>query len=294
VTPKNRRMAPDPAALDVLDVASADRAPNKGSSAPGPDRARSATSANVVAGVRAILGAVLVLGLSTTVAWAARRHVLTSPRFAIDDVVVTGAHTRTAEGLAEEAGITKGMNVFALDLDRARAKLLADPWIETATLARRLPGKVLVHVTEREIGAVVALPETYLAARDGRIFKKLEMGDPNDLPIITGLTSDAVAEDRAGVEQTIVRALDLAGDYEHGPLGTKAPLQEIHVSNGGELTLVVGKDGVSIALGLPPFRRKLDEAARIFTELEHRGAHASVLMLDDTARPDRVVVRTRQ
>jgi cell division protein FtsQ len=250
-------------------------------------------ASRAVLAAQAILGAALVLGLSTAVAWTARRHILTSPRFAVTDIVVQGAHHRGGELLAAEAGITKGMNVFALDLERARNKLLADPWIDSAVIGRHLPGKVVVEVTERELGAVVALLETYLAARDGRVFKRVEPGDPVDLPIITGLTSDALADDRLGVQRTIVRALDLAGDYEHSALGAKAPLQEIHVSNGGELTLVVGKDGVSVLLGLPPFRRKLDEAARIFTELEHRAAHASVVMLDDEARPDRVVVRTR-
>jgi cell division protein FtsQ len=282
--PKNRRVSAPPAEEAV------------GNAHAGLSVAALASSSrltSVIMALRAVLGAALVLGLSTTVAWAARRHILASPRFAIDDVVVHGMHHRTAEALLTEAGIVKGTNVFALDLEQARAKLLRDPWIDTATIVRRLPGKVLVEVTEREIGAIVALPEAYLVARDGRIFKRFEVSDPVDLPVITGLTSDAVAADREGAQRTIVRALDLAGDYEHGPLASRAPLEEIHLSNGGELTLVVGKESVSVALGLPPYRRKLEEMARIMSELEHRKEHASVVMLDDEARPDRVVVRTR-
>ncbi len=243
--------------------------------------------------VRAVLGGGLVLALSITVAWGARRHILASPRFAVDDIVVTGAHHRSPEQLAALAGVVRGMNVFGIDLERARGRLLADPWVETATIARRLPGRVLIQVTEREIGGVVALPETYLAARDGTIFKRFEPGDPVDLPVVTGVTADAISQDREGVKRTVARALDLAADYEHGPLGAREPLQEIHVSNGGALTLVVGKDGLSLALGLPPFRRKLEQTARIFGELERRGTKPSLIMLDDEARPERVVVRTR-
>jgi cell division protein FtsQ len=258
-----------------------------------PAPARSLRWSRAVSVARAGLGGALVLGLSVTVAWSARRHVLSSPRFAIDDIVVQGAHHRTPEALAEEAGVVKGANVFALDTDRARGRLLSDPWLETATVARQLPGKVIIHVAEREVGAIVALPEPYLAARDGRVFKALEVGDPVDLPIVTGLTSDALAEDREGTQRLVLRAIDLASEYERRTLASRAPLEEVHVSNGGELTLIVGKDGVSVALGLPPYRKKLDEAARIFAELDHRGAHAGVVMLDDEARPDRVVVRTR-
>jgi cell division protein FtsQ len=289
VTPRNRRVpgADADAAEDARERSPASR---RGAEAPEPTTRRGQV---LLAAVRAVLGAALVLGLAVTVAWAARRHILTSPRFAIDEVVVQGAHHRTAEALEEEAGIVRGSNVFALDLDRARNRLLADPWVEAATLARHLPGKVFVQVSEREIGAIVFVPEPYLAARDGRIFKRLEVGDPVDLPVVTGLASDAMAQDREGSQRLVLRAIDLAAEYEHRPLSSRAPLQEVHVSNGGELTLVVGKDAVSLALGLPPFRKKLDEAARIFTELDHRGAHATVVMLDDEARPDRVVVRTR-
>ena len=267
MTPRNRRVA-----LTEADTVSGSRASQFPPTEPRPP----SPHARLVNAARAVLGAALVLGLSTTVAWAARRHVLSSARFAVEDVVVLGAHRRTADALLAEAGIAKGMNVFALDLDRARQKLLQDPWIETATLTRHLPGKVLVQVSEREAGAILALPEAYLASRDGRIFKRVEAGDPVDLPIITGITSDAVATDREGVTRTTVRALDLASEYEHGPLATRAPLQEVHVSNGGELTLVVGKDVVSVALGVPPYRRDLAylrgaREARCSRERRHAG-----------------------
>ncbi len=284
MTPRNVRVAVDGDGKNAPPRAR-DSIPTSPTPSAGPSR--------LLEAARAVVGAALVLGLSVTVAWGARRHVLTSPRFAIDDVVVQGAHHRTAEAIAEEAGVSKGSNVFALDLERARGHLLADPWVESATVARHLPGKVVIQITEREIGAIVAVPEPYLAARDGRVFKRLEAGDPADLPVVTGLTADALTDDREGTQRLVLRAIDLATEYEHRPLATRAPLQEVHVSNGGELTLVVGKDAVSLALGLPPYRRKLDEAGRIFPELDHRGAHPSVVMLDDEARPDRVVVRTR-
>jgi cell division protein FtsQ len=280
--PANRRVA----------VTTEDDRPSASGVSDGPVAAPS--RATLALGLlRSVLGAALVLGLSTTVAWAARKHILASPRFAIGTITVTGAHHRTDEELRREAGIALGTNVFSLDLGRARAKLLADPWIETATLSTHLPGKVFVEVKEREAVAVVTFPEAYLASRDGRVFKKVEVGDPVDLPVVTGLSSQGLFDDREGTARTITRALDLASEYEHGPLASRAPLEEVHVGNGGELTLVIGKDGVSVALGRAPFRRKLEETVRVFSELERRGAHASLVMLDDEARPDRVVVRTR-
>jgi cell division protein FtsQ len=243
--------------------------------------------------VRAVLGGALVVSLSVGVAWAVRRHIVLSPRFAVTEIVVTGQHQRTAAAILEEAELAKGVNVFTVNLDRARTRLLADPWISEATLARRLPGTLWVEVTERDLGALVVLRQTYLASRDGVIFKKFELGDPTDLPIITGLDPDSVAEDRPGAEATLRRALDLASDYERTPLGQRDPLQEIHVGADGGFTLLVGKEGLSLALGTPPFRRKLEEAGRVTAEMDRRGARAQAIMLDDEARPERVVVRTR-
>jgi cell division protein FtsQ len=246
-----------------------------------------------VAGARNAAGIAMVLGISWGVAWLARQYVMTSPRFAVTEIVVSGNKLRSEAMLADEAGVAKGANVFSVDLDEGRARLSRDPWIREVTLGRRLPGTILMQVTEREAAAVVALGETYLASREGEIFKRLEPGDPIDLPIITGLTADAVADDREGVARSIRRALDLAADYEHTSLGQKAQLQEIHLAPDGSTTLVVGKNGLALNLGDPPFRKKLEQASRVVSELDRRGAHADAIMLDNDARPERVVVRVR-
>jgi cell division protein FtsQ len=283
MTPQNRR------------VSKVTEPPRPRSLSTGGERGRSVRERNgrFLAVARALIGGALIVTLSGAVAWAVRRHIVQSARFAVTDIVVAGEHQCPAESLLEEAGLSRGANVFTLDLDRARARLLADPWISEATLARRLPGTILVQVTERDVAALVVLRQTYLASRDGVIFKRFELGDPIDLPVITGLDPDVVVEDREGAQATLRRALDLASDYERTPLGQRAPLEEIHVTTEGGFTFVVGKDGMSLALGAPPFRRKLEEAGRVVAELDRRGTKAEAIMLDDEARPERVVVRAR-
>jgi cell division protein FtsQ len=67
----------------------------------------------------------------------------------------------------------------------------------------------------------------------------------------------------------------------------------VHVSAEGAFALVVGRSATELVLGGPPFRRKLDQAARVVAELDKRGAKADAIMLDNDGRPDRVVVRMR-
>jgi cell division protein FtsQ len=242
---------------------------------------------------RATLGIMLVVGISVTAALGARRYVTTTPRFAVKDIDVSGNARRSADDIATEAGIAKGQNVFSIDLDRARARLLLDPWVRDATISRRLPGAVSVQVTERDAAAIVALGDSYLASRDGEIFKRLEPGDPTDLPAVTGLTPGGVADDRDAAVRSVRRALDLAAEYERTPLAARVPLEEVHIADGEALTLFVGKSGIALELGAAPFHHKLEEAARVIAELDRRGAKADAIMLDSEAHPERVVARVR-
>jgi cell division protein FtsQ len=151
----------------------------------------------------------------------------------------------------------------------------------------------MVQVLERDAAAIVALGDSYLASRDGDVFKRLEPGDPTDLPAVTGLTADAIAEDRVGAIRSIRRALDLAAEYDRTPLAARAPLEEVHIADGEALTLFVGKSAIALELGVAPFHQKLEEAAKVMGELDRRGAKADAIMLDNEAHPERVVARVR-
>jgi cell division protein FtsQ len=246
-----------------------------------------------VAALRMLVGIALVGGGSVGVAWTARRHILTSGRFAVTEVDVVGGERRAPDAVVAESGIAVGSNIFALDLDTARAHILADPWIAQATLARRLPGTILVQIEERKAVALVALGDTFLATPDGEPFKRFEPGDPADLPLVTGLRPESLSDDRDGTMHTIRRAIDLAAEYDRGPLAHRAPLQEVHIEPDGAFAVVVGRSATELVLGGPPFRRKLDQAARVVAELDKRGAKVDAIMLDNDARPERVVVRMR-
>jgi cell division protein FtsQ len=247
----------------------------------------------VVSLLRTVAGIALVAGSSLGVAWVARKHVVSSPRFAVAEVDIVGNEQRTSDFLARESGLAVGANIFGTNLDSARARLLTDPWIVDAKLARRLPGTILVQVTERKAVALVALGDTFLVTSDGEPFKRLEPGDPVDLPMVTGLRPEDIADDRTGATQTIKRAIELAAEYEHGALARRSPLEEVHVEPDRAFTLVVGRSATQLVLGGPPFRRKIDQAARVVAELDRRGAKADAIMLDNDAKPDRVIVRMR-
>jgi cell division protein FtsQ len=280
MTPENRRVStPPPAEPPRASPDTGDRTPR---------------TTRIGSVVRAMVGVVLVVGASGGVAWVARRHVLNSSRFDVEDFDVAGNVQRSSAAIVAESDLALGSNVFSADLNAARAKILAsDPWIADATLARRLPSTIQIRVTERRAAALVALGDTYLATVEGEPFKRMEPEDSVDLPLVTGLRPEQFVEDREGGLQTVRRAMDLAAEYERGPLARRAPLEEVHVEPDGAFSLIVGHSAIQLVLGAPPFRRKLDQATRVVAELDRRGAKADAIMLDNDSRPERVVVRMR-
>ena len=247
-----------------------------------------------LAPLRTAAGFVLVAAVSLGVAWGARRYLMTSPRFSLEQVVMTGQKTRTKDGLLARANVKMGQNVFSIDLDAARNKMLGDPYVQSATLARRLPDTILVDIEERVPAAMVAVGDgLVLVTRDGDAFKRVEVGDPTDLPVITGLPPELAESDREGLADKVRRALDVAVDYQQSSLAAKMPLQEIHFEAGTGISLAVGSPVTSLVLGGPPFRKKLEQASRVAMELERRGQKADAILLDNDARPERVVARVR-
>ncbi len=226
-------------------------------------------------------------------AWGAHRYVTTSERFSLREVIVHGAHVRTAHAIVAKSAVILNDNVFAVDLDKARASLLSDPWIRDALFVRRLPDKIEIRVTEQQPAAIVLIDTPYLATREGEIFKSLEAGDPADLPMISGITVDQISEDRSVVTGAITRAIEVAADYRSTVLAHRFPLRELRYGDSGEITLVVGSEAMEVNLGAGEFHRKIAQTARVVADLDKRSVVPSAIMVDNPARPDRVVVRVR-
>jgi cell division protein FtsQ len=193
--------------------------------------------------------------------------------------------------VGEVAGVKLGQNVVEIDLDAARARLEKDPWIERATLSRRLPASLSIDLVEREAAAIVSLSTgTYLATAQGELFKKIEDGDPDDMPIITGIAPEDAGGDREATAQLVKRALELGAEIEHvGLFGGR--VEELNVDGEGGITAVIGKRAMRVVFGRGPYRQKVRLGARIEAELSRRGARATVIFLDDDAHPERIVVR---
>lgn len=241
-------------------------------------------------GLLAAIAGLVVLGRWT------HTYATTSPHFAVGAAQVTGNQRVAAEELQQLSGLTPGTNIFAVSPDEAARRVGQHPWIASAAVRRRLPDRITIEVAEREAVALLRVGGLYLVDAEGTVFKRLEPGDPVDLPVITGVDVDRYREDRSGSRTDLLEALELLRLFEESGLSARAALSEIHLEPDGELSLYTLDEATHIRLGRPPFRRKLQRLARLFRELRGQQAVADYIYLeegDEHIQPDRAVVRLR-
>lgn len=239
-------------------------------------------------------GILVVLGAALALAWGLQRYALTTPRFAIQKLDVTGSLRRSPSQLVKQAGVKLGDNLFAVDTEVAQQKLLEDPWIASAKVERRIPATLGVHVEEREAQALASIGGgLYLISREGEPFKLFEDGDPRDLPVISGITAEDMSRDRPRQLDRIRVGMQVLRQYARVPMSKVHAPQEVNLGDDGDVVLSIGKSGIALHLGRGPWRTKLVMAWRVMGSLSSKGRLPRIVFLDNQAHPERVVVRMK-
>ncbi len=68
----------------------------------------------------------------------------------VENILISGRARASGWALERAAGAKRGMPILAFDPHRAKARLEMLAWVRSATVERRLPDTVLIHVAERE------------------------------------------------------------------------------------------------------------------------------------------------
>ncbi len=241
-----------------------------------------------------LFGLALVLGSAFVVAWGAHTFAVTTERFGIVEVVAEGSRRYDEQQLLRLAGAKRGQNLFALDLAQAEAELTKDPWIASAKLTRKLPGTLEIRVDEYVAEAVAAIDGAlYLVTREGQPILQLEGRYESDFPVVTGVSGAELAADRDRALERIALGIEILRKYERLKTAESFAAQEIQMAPDGQVSLVVGSNGLTLHLGKGPFRQKLLMAARVIGKVRARGQTPGIVFLDNEAHPERVVVRMR-
>jgi cell division protein FtsQ len=114
----------------------------------------------------------------------------------VTDVQIEG-RANTPEPLLRAAiGVNKGDPILGFSLEETRARIETIPWVEHATVERRLPGTVVVNLQERRPYAIWQNQGKFvLVDRAGQVVANQDVAQFHRLPLIVGLGAPGAAAD---------------------------------------------------------------------------------------------------
>lgn len=129
--------------------------------------------------------------------------------FKTEKIELSGNKIFNDKQLLEIAGVKTGGNLLDIKIKQVQSRLANHPWIKTASVKRKLPGRLTIAIEEEKPVAKVKLKKFFLMNNNGEIFKKFEKNDPIlDIPAVYGLNFIDINEKNFYL-QSVVKMLKL-------------------------------------------------------------------------------------
>ena len=240
--------------------------------------------------------------LAIVVGYAAYRGVAllaAAPSLQIGHMVVRG-HERlsTGEVLSLVEGL-RGRNILAVDLDEWQTRLLASPWVESATIRRVLPSTMEIAVRERRPMGIGRLNTAmYLIDGSGVVIDEYGPAYADiDLPIIDGLATSPrdggplVDAARAEFAARVIAALAARPEIAKR-------VSQLDVSNLHDAVVILDGDQALLRLGESDFVARLQQYIDLSPALRERldGIDYVDLRFDERlyVRPPKAMARAKK
>ena len=136
----------------------------------------------------------------------------------IKDIVIEGRANTPEPILRAALGVSKGDPIIGFSLEQARKRIEQLPWIAHATVERRLPGTIVVALSERRPFAIWQNQGRYvLIDREGQPVTDEQVARFRDLPLIVGPGAPEAARvlldaltDRPAIQSRVIAAMRIS------------------------------------------------------------------------------------
>lgn len=236
--------------------------------------------------VRWLRVAVLALAVTGTAA-AAPFALRRTDSFRVAHVEVRGTHYMSPQAVLEASGITKDATVFD-DIGVWHARLLAHPMIAAVEIERRVPGTIVLHVTESEPIAYARTPELVAIDAQAHALPLDPASAALDLPVL-GTVSRPASNGRFADRATLELARAIAAVRAFEP-ALAAWISEAAPARGGGVRLTLRGPTRAVALLPSPLTaERLRELRLTLADLAARGELRGTTRIEARYR-DQIVV----
>lgn len=213
------------------------------------------------------------------------------PYFNLREVEVVGNRRLSRAEVVEASGMESGINLLTVDLGSIAARLCRHPWVRSASVYRRFPGRIVLEVEERTPKAILAANKLFYVDEQAEFFTRLLPGDAVQLPLFTGVKEEDLRASGSEIKEMLRNGLELIDYMDKGTCGldiAEVSHIRIHIDDG--LSLYT-RSGQVVILGKTDLEQKMERYGRLKNFLTQRGEwhNARVINLDFE---DRALVRT--
>jgi hypothetical protein len=220
--------------------------------------------------VGVMLCGILVLLALAHVPWQGLRRRIA----VVTDLRVVGTRALDAGSVLAAAGLARGDDLVALDLDRARQRLLLEPRVAEAGVRRRGLRGVEVRIEERVPVLLVAHGVPWEIDSAGVLLPPLATGVTADVPLLSGPRFDALPAGARLSTPAVARGLAWIQALSARELELGARTSEIDVSDPGTTGLLLMSGTRVLCPAWPPGVRTLSALRVVLADLERRGTLA--------------------
>lgn len=194
----------------------------------------------------------------------------------IETIVIEGRQNTPEPLLRAALGITKGDPILGFSLDVVRRNVERLSWVEHATIERRLPSTIVVHLQERRPFAIWQnLGKFVLIDRNGQIVTNEDVAGFRQLPLIVGAGAPAAAA-------TLIDALmDRPTIIEHMVAAVRVGERRWNLAMKGGMTVML------------PEGHEVPALDRLLSLQQDHDLLDRPLEIVDLRLPDRLVIRPR-
>lgn len=138
-------------------------------------------------------------------------------------------------------------NLMLLDLDRIRDLVESESWVREATVRRKLPDQLVIHIRERQAVALAAIDgELYVVDEEGVILDRSGPGyRAMDRPIVRGLMNAALEN----AQQENILRMQLYLRVVEELASHNRSISEVDVEIPGQVAVLPADDPIPIHLG---------------------------------------------
>ena len=115
-----------------------------------------------------------------------RNRIEKSDLLNVKEISVKGSLRTEEQKIIARCGLRPGMKLYSIKKDVVKSAVSADPWVKSVKLKRKLNGRVIIAIAEREPVALVNFG-TIMQVDDEGVLLPLPNGSVSLLPLVSGL-----------------------------------------------------------------------------------------------------------